>query len=307
MLMGGKVRQLQDVVREIPSRGAEIALGGFAITRCPVAFVNELIRQGKKELILYETIGGFAADVLVGAGVVKRYFYGGGSLDKFGQLRRVNEGIENGTLDVREYTALSINLRFLAGSLGIPYVPSKTLLGTDILANLLSKDNEAVMVKESPFDGEKYVCYRSLQPEYAVIHAPCADEKGNVVIYGPTWDEELAKAARKLIVTVDKIVSTEFVRQHPEMVVIPSLYTYAVCEVPYGAYPTSVYKAYDYDADVLSAYGRLNHEQAEFNKWLQEYVLGTKDHNEFLLKLAGMEKLAALQADPVFGYARGAQ
>ncbi|HHX75076.1 MAG TPA: CoA transferase subunit A [Firmicutes bacterium] len=305
--MKSKVRQLQDVVREIPGRGAEIAMGGFAISRCPVAFANELIRQGKKDLILYETIGGFTADLLVGAGTVRRYSYGGGSLDKFGQLRRVNEGIENGTLDVREYTALSLNLRFLAGSLGIPYIPSKALLGTDILAGLLVKDREAVMVQESPFDGEQYVCYRSLRPEYAVIHAPYADAGGNVVIYGPTWDAELARAAGKLIVTVEKVVSSEFIRQHPETVVISGLHTYAVCEVPYGAYPTSVYRAYDYDADVLSAYGRLNRKQAEFDQWLKEYVLGTGDHKEFLLKLAGKDKLASLQADPVFGYAKEAQ
>ena len=303
--MKSKVMKLQDVVGELPAHGAEIALGGFAITRCPVAFVNECIRQNKKDIILYEAIGSFDADVLVGAGAVKQFSYGGGSLDKFGRLGRVNEGIEKGTLQVREYTALSINLRFLAGAMGVPFVPSKTLLGTDILTNLLEQDNAAVVVQNSPFDGEKYVYYRSLQPEYAVIHAPYADNKGNVVIYGPTWDAEIAKSAKKLVVTVEKIVSTEVIKQHPENVVIPSLYTYAVCEVPYGAYPTSVYQAYDYDAEALSSYGKLNLKADEFARWLQEYVLSTKDHHEFVLKLAGMEKISALRADPVFGYALG--
>jgi len=303
--MQSKVRKLHELVMEIPARGAEIALGGFAITRCPVAFVSELIRQNKKEVILYETIGSFDADLLVGAGAVKKLSYGGGSLDKFGRLGRINEGIENGTLEVREYTTLSINLRFLAGSMGIPFIPSKTLLGTEILENLLKKDGNDVIVQDSPFDGERYFYYRSLQPSYAVIHAPYADAKGNVILYGPVWDAELAKSAKKLIVTVEKLVSTEFIKKHPENVIIPSLYTYAVCEVPYGAYPTSVYKVYDYDAEVLTRYGKLNLKQDEFNNWLQKHILGTKDHHEFILKLAGMEKLNALKADPVYGYAKG--
>lgn len=304
--MNGKVRTLSDVVSEIPDRGASIALGGFAITRCAIAFVNELIRQNKREIDLYEALGSMDADILVGAGAVKKFSYSGGSLDRFGRLARVNEAIENGALEIEEYSILSLNLRFMAAAMGLPFIASKTLLGTDILANLLKKNSDAVKVAESPFDkGGKYVYYRALQPEYAVIHGQYADRKGNVVIQGPVWDEELAKSAEKLIVVVDKVVSNESIKRRPEFVVIPSLYTYAVCEVPYGAYPTAVYNSYDYDADVLKAYGKLNQNKAEFDAWLKEYVLGTKDHNEFILKMAGMEKLSALQADPVYGYAIG--
>lgn len=304
--MNSKVRMLSDVVSEIPDRGAKIALGGFAITRCAVAFVSELIRQNKKEIDLYEALGSIDADILIGAGAVKRFSYSGGSLDRFGRLSRVNEAIENGTLEIEEYSILSLNLRFMAAAMGLPFIASKTLLGTDILANLLKKNSGAVALGQSPFDeNEKYVYYSALSPDYAVIHGQYADRKGNVVIQGPVWDEELAKSAKKLIVVVDRIVSNETIKQSPEIVVIPSLYTYAVCEVPFGAYPTAVYKSYDYDAGFLKKYGKMNQSKAEFDAWLREYVLGTKDHNEFILKMAGMEKLSALQADPVFGYAIG--
>jgi glutaconate CoA-transferase subunit A len=304
--MNSKVRTLSDVVSEIPDRRADIALGGFAITRCPMAFANELVRQGKKEINLYEALGSLDADILVGAGLVRKLIYTGGSLDRFGRLARVNEAIENGTLEIEEYSILSMNLRLMAGAMGLPFIASKTLLGTEILENLLKSSSDAVKVMESPFDRqEKYVCYRALQPEYVVIHGQYADRKGNVVIQGPVWDEELAKSAKKLIAVVDRIVSNESIKQHPEFTVIPSLYTYAVCEVPFGAYPTAVYKSYDYDAEFLKRYGKFNQNKAEFDAWLGEYVLGTKDHGEFILKMAGMEKLCALQADPVFGYAIG--
>lgn len=301
--MVSKVTELSEVVRAIPD-GAEIALGSFAITRNPIAFTNELIRQGKKDLTIYEIIGAMDGDMLVGAGCVKRYGYGGGSLDRFGRINRINETIEKNTIDVLEYSGLTISLRFLAGSLGIPYIPTKTPLGTDILAALLEKE-QAVKVGFSPFSGERIVMLQALQPEYAVIHAPMADEKGNVIIEGPIWDEELAKSAKKLLVSVDRLVSNEYVRQNPEKVVIPSVYTHAVMEVPYGAYPTAVYKAYDYDGELLSRYAELNKTQETFDAFVQEYVMETKDHFEFLEKAGGLVKITKIQTDPEYGYHRG--
>lgn len=300
--MNRKVMTLTDAVKEVPN-GAELAIGGFAITRNPIAFINELIRQGKKDLNVYEVIGAMDSDMLVGAGAVKSLSYGGGSLDRFGRINRINEAIEKKTVDVREYSGLSISFRFLAGSLGIPYLPTKTLLGTDIIKNLLEKD-DSIMISTSPFTGEKQVLIRALQPEYAVIHAPYADEKGNVIIEGPVWDQELAKSAKKLYVTVDKIVSNDFIKRNPEKVVVPSIYTHAVIEVPYGAYPTSVYKMYDYDGEMLSKYAKLNKTQGDFDVFIKEYVLGTVDHNEFLEKCGGLDKLAKIKADPVFGYSK---
>ena len=298
--MASKLAGLSEVVRSIPD-GAEIALGSFAITRNPIAFSNELIRQGKKKLTIYEIIGAMDGDMLVGAGCVKRYVYGGGSLDRFGRIGRINEAIEQNKLEVLEYSGLSISLRFLAGSLGIPYIPAKTPLGTDVLATLLKKDR-SIKIGSSPFSGERVVMLQALQPEYAVIHAPMADERGNVIIEGPAWDDELAKSAKKLLVTVDRLVSNEYVRQNPEKVVIPSVYTHIVMEVPYGAYPTSVYRAYDYDGEFLSRYAKINQNQETFDAFIKEYVTETKDHFAFLEKAGGLVRMTKIQADPVFGY-----
>jgi len=300
--MKSKLMEMNDAVKEIPEVGAELALGGFAITRNPIAFVNELIRQGKRELKLYEIIGSMDADLLVGAGCVKSYTYSGGSLDKIGRLNRVNKAIESGKIQVKEYSGLSISLRFLAGSLGAPFIPTKTLLGTDILKNLVKSKDRSVKISTSPFTGEKIVLLKSLQADYGVIHAQYADEKGNVIIEGPAWDIELAKSAKKLFVTVEKVVSNEYVKQHPEKVAIPGIYTHAVIEAPYGAYPTSVYRIYDYDGDSLAKYAQINNNDDVFNDYLKKYILGTKNHFEFLEKAVGLEKLFKLQADPIFGY-----
>lgn len=299
--MKSKIMSLAEAVKEIPS-GAEIGFGGFAITRSPIAFANELIRQDKKDLDVYAPIACMGIDILVGAGAVKKLSYGGGSLDRFGRLERVNQAFEQGTIDAREYSGLSLTYRFLAGSLGIPYIPTKIILGTDMLNDLLEKNDDGVMVSSSPFNGEKLVLIKALQPEYAVVHAPYADEKGNIIIDGPVWDLELCKAAKKLYVTVDQIVSNEYIKRNPEKVVIPSLHTHAVIEVPYGAFPTAVYKLYDYDSEMLIKYVKVNKSEDTFDTFLNEYILETTDHNEFLEKCGGVSKLLKIKADPVFGY-----
>ena len=297
-----KIRELSDIVREIPD-GAEIALGGFIITRCVIAFAAELIRQGKKDLNLFSVMGNMEADLLVGAGAAKSYTYSGGSLDRFGRLDRVNEAIVTKSTIVKEYSALSICLRMLAGSLGIPFIPSKVLIGTDMYEKM-KDDTDALQIGISPFDGQPYMYLAMLQPEYSAIHAQAVDELGNVIIEGPLWDLEMAKAGKKLIVTAEKLVSNEYVKRHPEKVKIPGIYTYAAAIVPAGGYPGSTYMVYDYDAEVLTMYAKANQKQDTFDAFLKEYILGTKDHYGFIEKMGGYQKLRDITADPAFGYAR---
>ena len=300
-----KIRELSDIVREIPDRGAEIGLGGFIINRCCMAFAAELIRQGKKEIDLTSVSGNMEADLLVGAGCVKSYAYGGGSLDHFGRLSRVNEAIEQGRYDVKEFSNLSMALRMTAGAMGVPFIATKTLLGTDMLEKLLADKEDSVYIGESPFDGERYVFLKKLQPEYVCIHAQAADELGNVLIEGPTWDLETAKAGKKLIVTADRLVSNQYVKNNQEKVTIPGVYTYAVAIVPFGAFPSAVYKEYDYDAEALKHYAKVNQKQESFDEYLNEYILGTKNNDELLEKWGGLARMNALRADPAFGYVRG--
>ena len=298
-----KIRELSDIVREIPDRGAEIAFGGFIITRCSMAFAAELIRQGKKDLTLYSVMGTMECDLLVGAKCVKSYSYGGGSLDRFGKLSRVNEANVTKSIEIKEYSALGMGLRFQAGSLGIPYIPSKVMMGTDMYENL-KDDTSAMRMGVNPFDGQPYLFFSALQPEYSVIHAQAVDEKGNVIIEGPVWDLETAKAGKKLIVEAEELVSTEYIKRNPDKVTIPGIYTYAAAIVPFGAYPASTYKKYDYDAEVLTMYAKANQKQDTFDAYLNEYILGTKDHFEMIDKLGGYKKLRDIAADPVFGFAR---
>ena len=298
-----KIRDLSELVREIPN-GASIGLGGFIITRCPIAFAAELIRQGKKDLVCYSIMGTMEADLLVGAGCVKEYSYAGGSLDRFGRLDRVNASIANGgkPTAVKEYSALSLALMFRAGAMGVPFIPTKALIGTDMLEKLLAEQSDTVRMGKDPWTGEDWLYVKACHPDYSVIHANAVDDKGNVIIHGASWDLDLAKAGKKLIVTAERLVSNEYVKAHPEEVSIPSAYTYAAAIVPAGCYPTCIFGERDFDAKALWYYSKVNQDQAQFDEMLKEYVYGTSDHFDFLQKVGGLKRLSELQVDPTKSY-----
>ena len=130
-----KLSTLAEAVSTIPN-GSHVSLSGFAITRCNMAFAAEVIRQGIKGLTVSQCVGAMDADLLAGAGALERIVYGGGSLDRFGRLNCVNRGIEGGTLCAEEYSSLSMAFRYLAGSLGLPFIPIRSLRGSDILRRL---------------------------------------------------------------------------------------------------------------------------------------------------------------------------
>src|SRR4030043_776774 len=150
-----KVSTLSEAVASIPS-GVHLALSGFAITRCTMAFAREVIRQGIKDLTISQCVGAIDADFLVGAGMVSRLIYGGGSLDRFGRLNCVNRGIEDGILAVEEYSSLSVAFRYLAGALGIPFIPIRSLRGSDLMVHLKEHSGSHLANITDPFTGESW-------------------------------------------------------------------------------------------------------------------------------------------------------
>ena len=279
--------------------GDHLALSGFACARNAVAFSHELIRQGRRDLTLSACILGLDADLLVGAGCVRRVIYGGGSLDRFGQLQRVNEAIEQGRLEVEYTSSLAVCFRYLAGALGLPFMPIKSLLGSD----LLTDQHDTTRELECPFTGEPLLLLRAMQPDLAVVQVQLADAEGNARLLGPRWDNnEALKAARQVIVVTEELVPSELIRRQPELTVVPGLRVSAVVPLAYGAHPTSLYGCYDYDAEHLASYASRTRSQAGFDAYLAEYVLEPTSHVEYLEKVGGVRALTALRADPVLGY-----
>jgi len=297
-----KLSTLSEAVASISS-GAHLALSGFAITRCTMAFAGEVIRQGIKGLTISQCVGAMDADMLVGAGAVARMIYGGGSLDRFGRLNCVNRGIEEGTLAAEEYSSLSVAFRYLAGALGIPFMPIRSLRGSDLMAQLKEKSGSNLANIIDPFTGEDWPVLKPLIPDVAIVQVQVADEEGNAWILGPRWDNaEQARASQRTIVITERVVSDEAIRQNPERTVIPGLLVSHVVELPFAAHPTSVYKAYDYDAAQIQAYVEATRTPETFRAYLDQYVYGVRDHWEYLERVGGLSHLSNLQADPALGY-----
>jgi acyl CoA:acetate/3-ketoacid CoA transferase alpha subunit len=298
-----KVASLSDAAALVHD-GDHIAVGGFACARNTMAFSHELIRQGKRNLTLSGVVLGMDSDLLVGAGAVRRLIYGGGSLDRFGPIQCVNRAYERGSIVAEYYSSLAVCFRYLAGALGVPFMPIKSLLGSDLLDRLqreTAPDNVREM--DCPFTGEHVVLLRALVPDVAVVHVQMADEEGNARILGPRWDnDEAVSAARQVVVLAEEIVSTDVIRQQPELTAIPAFRVTAVVHAPYGAHPTSMFRCYDHDEDHLRLYVGKARSDAGVKEYIDEYVLGPRDHFGYLERVGGIAKLAEIKADELLGY-----
>jgi acyl CoA:acetate/3-ketoacid CoA transferase alpha subunit len=268
-----------------------------------MAFAAEVIRQGIKGLTVSQCVGAMDADLLAGAGALERIVYGGGSLDRFGRLNCVNRGIEGGTLCAEEYSSLSMAFRYLAGSLGLPFIPIRSLRGSDILHRLHETAPSEIAYVDDPFTGEDWLVLKPLVPDVAVVQVQAADEEGNAWILGPRWDnEEQVKAGKRAIVITERLVPLETIRREPERTIIPGFRVSHVVHLPFAAHPTSVYQAYDYDADHIRLYVAASQSPQGFEEYLEEYVYGVQDHWAYLERVGGMKHLTGLAADPVLGY-----
>lgn len=297
-----KLSSLGEAVASISS-GAHLALSGFAITRCTMAFSSEVIRQGIKGLWISQCVGAMDTDLLVGAGAVERLTYGGGSLDRFGRLACVNRAIEDRSLHVEEYSSLSIAFRYLAGALGLPFIPIRSLSGSDLLTQLQQRSGKDVAHVTDPFTGESWLSLKPLLPDVAVIQVQVADEEGNARIAGPRWDNtEQVRASQRTIVIAERIVPTDVIRQDAEQTAIPGLFVSHVVALPFATHPTSLYREYDYDAQQIERYVQATRTPDGVKAYLDQFVLGVRDHWEYLDRLGGMRHFSRLRADPALGY-----
>ena len=278
-----------EAVERFVTDGAVVGLGGLSIARQPVALAFEVVRQAKKGLTLVGCSLNLPMDLLVGAGLVKRTEGGSGNMEQFGSAYRWRDAVQNGELEMTDYSHLTMAQRFLAGSLGLPFMPSKSLLGSDILNSHKRNPRKAHEVVDNPWNpGEPVVLLPALNPDVSLIHAQKADEMGNVMIEGVLAHEpELARASHSVIVSCEELVSTEQVRSDPHRTTIPYIYVDAVVVQPWGAYPTSTYGYHDQDETHTAAYQAAARSGGqEYAAYLEDYVYGCATFDDFLAKAA---------------------
>ena len=315
-----KVMALSDAISRYVSEGCHLSVGGFTINRNPMAAVYEIIRQKIRGLHVYAHSNGQGVDELVGAGcVVKLEIAYAGSGRFAPTCVRFRKAVENGSLTVEDYSNYQMTLRFLAGAMGIPFMPTRSSLGTSIVDKwgftkpMRESDpklpDKKLIVVDNPFggwgDASKLVLVPAINPDVTVIHVQKADQQGTSRIEGLTFaDVEQVKAARKVIITCEELVETDRLREKPDQNQIPFFCVDAVVPIPFGAYPTACFRHYDYDPVYLNDYRKVAQEDTRYETYLDEFVLGVNNQGE-LLDHVGKDRIKKIKADPRTGYAVG--
>ncbi len=293
-----KVTTLAEAVRRLVKPGATLYLGTAHARANP--HVREIVRQwwGKGADFTVATLGlGSPWTALILGGLVKRVLttYLGEGYPYPTPQPLISKAILEGRLEVQNWSMLTFPLRLIAGAMGVPFLPTRSLLGSSMEEeNVRAGD---FLVADDPFGAEGRVGFvRALVPDLALIHAWAADRAGNTIV-APPMNENLygAMAARHgAIVTVEKIVSTEFIRRHAPLVKLPGQYVTAVAETPLGAHPGGMYgmnvpelQGYAEDLEFFLELRRAFREPESAEAWIREWILEIPDQAAYLAKLGG--------------------
>lgn len=294
-----KSRQLKDKrmpLKEAVSRfthdGDYCAFGGFGHVRFSMAGIYELIRQRRRNLAIAGKTAVHDVDVLVASGVVDRvdcaYSFGH-------ELRGLSpagrRAVEGGKVRVvAELSNAAFQWRFRAAAMGLPWIPARTMLGTDTLRYSAAK------VVEDPMTGKPLALLPACYPDFAFIHVHRCDRYGNAQIDGTIIeDRELALAAKRLIITTEKVIDEEEIRKAPDRTVIPFFIVDAVCEVPYGSHPGNMPLLYYSDEEHMAEWLSLSRTEEGVERYLQKYVYPVEDFPEYIELVGGAEKMEKLR------------
>ncbi len=292
-----KRMSVTEAVRTFVTDGAYLAVGGFGADRIPTAVLHEILRQNPQDLAFagHTSTHDFqilCAGNLSGRGrllakVDSAYIVGLESRGLSPHARRV---MESGEVEICEWTNYALAVRLRAAASGVPFLPARTMLGTDTMRQSAAK------VIQCPFTGETLVALPALHPDVAVIHVHESDRFGNARIRGTTVaDLDLARAARALIVTCERLIPDDEIRREPDRTAIPFFCVDAVCEVPYGSFPGNMPYEYFSDEDHIRAWLTAERDPETHRAFLDRYILGVATFDEYLARCGGLERLRTLR------------
>jgi glutaconate CoA-transferase subunit A len=269
-----------------------LAIGGGLSWREPMAALRELIRAGVGELTVIGSAHGIDVDVLCGADLVavSAESYVGFEQD-FGLALNFRRACETGLVQARDNCCYTLVQQLRAAIMGLPFLPIRSVQGTDFL-----KLHPEFKTMTCPFSGDELVLVPALVPDVALLHVQYADMKGNLHIEGaPVADVLFAKAAKKVLVTAEKIIFSN--ELSAKGITIPYCYVTALTELPFGAHPTSCYPFYAYDREHTKRYYAASKTQESFARdYLQSFVYDCPEHSDYLQTIGGAEKQAFLQS-----------
>jgi len=287
-----KVMSLTEAIGLIRD-GDHVASGGCHYSRTAMAAIWEIIRQKKKNLVYSRSITSTEGDLLLVSGVTRHIMTSWFSPGVTWGVSRVMRHYTQEKLAVyEEWSHMSLGLRYRAGAMGIPFIPARSMLGSDLFPRVPD-----IKEMECPFTGEKLALLPALNPDVAILHTQRCDPYGNVQSEGlPFMDEDIAMASDRVIVTTERIISNDQVRRSPDQTTIPFFCVDAVVEVPYGCLPHECYGCYVPDFEHMDSYVKLMMGKGPdgVKEYMDKYVYAPETWNHYLEMLGVRQILQAV-------------
>lgn len=287
-----KLMSVAEAVSRFIHDGDYFASGGFGGVRISTAVLHEIVRQRKKNLGFSGHTATHDFQILAAGKCFNRcdiaYIVG---LEMRGLSPNARRVMESGTVQVTEWTNATLAWRYKAAAMGVPFLPARSSLGTDVFKHSAAKEITC------PFTGQKLAAVPALFPDVAVIHVHRADVYGNAQVDGiAIADYDLARASKHVIITAERIVSTDEIRKDPGKTLVPYFMVDAVCHVRYGSYPGNMPYEYYSDEDHLAEWLEAEKDEATLAAFLDKYIYGTKNFEEYLALKGGEKRMAELSA-----------
>jgi len=290
--MDEKAMSMQEAVSKFVSDGSYLASGGFGHVRVSMAGIYEIIRQKKRHLTVSGKTSVHDLDCLIAAGCVDNveaaYSFGHEIRGLSPASRRA---VESGKVKaITEWSNASLQWRYKAAASGLPWMPSYVLLGTDTFKHSAAK------VVQDPFTGKPICLIPACYPDVGLIHVNRCDKYGNSQIDSTLVEDfELARAAKRLIISAEEIISDDEIRKTPWRTSIPYFYVDAVVEAPYGCHPCNMPGKYYFDEEHISEYLALSKTEEGAELYFDKYVFNVEDFSQYLDLVGGKKKLNYLE------------
>lgn len=286
-----KLTSLSDAVSRYVHDGDCIYLAGFTHL-IPFAAGHEIIRQGRRDLVLARATPDLIYDQMVAAGCARKVIFSYMGNPGVGSLRAVRAAVEAGKLEWEEYSHFGMISRLQAGAAGLPFMPMNQTAAVD-----LERSNPTIQRVTDPYSGKEVMVVPALHPDVAVVHVQRADASGNAHLWGIIGEQkEAAFAAKHVILTAEEIVDEAVIRSDPNRTLIPEFIVDAVCHVPYAAHPSYTQGYYDRDNDFYLEWDKISESADALNAYLTEWVYGVTDREAYWQKL-GSDAQARLRVN----------
>jgi len=297
-----KTMSVSQAVEKFVADGDYLASGGFGGNRIASAVLHEIVRQKKQNLGVagHTTTHDFqilCAGNMTGRGqllsrVDAAYIVG---LEARGLSPHARRVIQSGEVEMCEWTNFALAVRFQAAAMGVPFLPMRSLAGTDTFTRSAAKQIRC------PFTKQVLTAVPALWPDVAVIHVHESDKYGNCRIRGTTVaDFDVARAARKLIISCERLISNDEIRKDPTATLIPYYCVDAVCEVPFGCYPGNMAEEYFSDEDHLREWLRVESSPETHLAFLEKYIFSVSDFEEYLDLCGGKDRMEKLRREELY-------